>query len=344
VSSNPPRMVDNDHVGRTAHPPYAPFLPCGLGGGAASHPLGLRLFHGCGTATLPHKLLPALHERLGRLLWYRLTLNAGFSGLDGQSVRRPRPMSSRRSGAVARGGAGDSIPRLDLRRLRSHPWSRPCICRNIIDSSLPRSDLGWLQSSLRRRRNIRVGIIMYSGLLGFDLPLLHPLPRGWSSPATISPSSTGAALVGGNRFPRLDPGAFPWGRLMGRRLLPWGLRRWRICRRLLGRWRISGEKSLHPAPCLIASTGGGVLDPVAAVVAGLPPLGCLPELAPQAFRTVIQPTADKLLRRNFSFFFQFAFYCAFFFDFCDDLSPPTTGNRATVAALFPIFSRCFLLR
>ena len=48
--------------------------------------------------------------------------------------------------------------------------------------------------------------------------------------------------------------------------------------------------------------GGGILDPVAAVVTGLPPLGCLPELAPQALRTVIQPTADKFLRRALDFF------------------------------------------
>ena len=105
---------------------------------------------------------------------------------------------------------------------------------------------------------------------------------------------------------------------MGRRLLPWNFwRRW-IFRRCL-RGRICGsaqlpvrlpalgglfllQKSLHPAPCLIGPTGGGVLDPVAAVVAGLPPLGSLPELAPQAFRTVIQPTADKLLRRSLDFF------------------------------------------
>ena len=59
----------------------------------------------------------------------------------------------------------------------------------------------------------------------------------------------------------------------------------------------------RPTPRLIGYTGGGVLDPVAAVVAGLPPLGCLSELAPQAFCPVIQPTADKFLRRSFSFFF-----------------------------------------
>ena len=62
------------------------------------------------------------------------------------------------------------------------------------------------------------------------------------------------------------------------------------------------QQGFHTAPRLICSTGGGVLDPVAAVVAGLPTLGSLPELAPQAFRTVIQPTADKLLRRSLDFF------------------------------------------
>ena len=106
---------------------------------------------------------------------------------------------------------------------------------------------------------------------------------------------------------------------MGRRLLPWNFwRRW-ICRRCL-RGRICGSARLpvrlpalgglfllqqrfHPTPGLIGPTGGGVLDPVAAVVAGLPPLGGLTELAPQAFRTIIQPTANKLFRRSFSFFF-----------------------------------------
>ena len=105
---------------------------------------------------------------------------------------------------------------------------------------------------------------------------------------------------------------------MGRRLLIWNFWRWWICRRLLGWWRIGGaclpilfpapgglfllQQSLYPASRLIGSTGGGVLNLVAAVVAGLPPLGSLPELAPQAFRTVIQPTADKLLGRGLDFF------------------------------------------
>ena len=188
-----------------------------------------------------------------------------------------------------------------------------------MDSSLPRSDLGWLRCSLRRRRNIRAGIIMYSGLPGFDLPLLHPLPRGWHSPAALSPPCAGDILPGGNRFPCFDPGTFPWGRLMGRMLLPWGFRRWWICRDLL-RGRVCGsarlpvrllalgglfllQQSFHTAPRLIGPTDGGILNPVAAVVAGLSTLGGLTELAPQAFRTIIQPTANKLFRRSFSFFF-----------------------------------------
>ena len=105
---------------------------------------------------------------------------------------------------------------------------------------------------------------------------------------------------------------------MGRRLFPWGFRRWRVCRDLLCELVCGGarsfslllalgglfllQKRFHPTPRLIGYTGGGVLDPVAAVVAGLPPLGGFPELAPQAFRTVIQPTADKLFRRSLDFF------------------------------------------
>ncbi len=142
------------------------------------HPLGLRPLHCRGTATLPHKLLPALHKRLGRLLWYRLTLNASFSGLDGQSVRRSRPMASRRSGVVTRGSAGGNIPRLDLRRLQSHPWGRSLIRGDFTGSVFSRPNLGRLRSGLWHRRYIRTGIIMYSGLPRFDTPLLHPLPRG----------------------------------------------------------------------------------------------------------------------------------------------------------------------
>ena len=227
-------------------------------------------------------------------------------------------MVSRRSGTAARGGAGDSAPRLDLRQLRSYLRGRSRISGDFTDSAFPRPNLGRFQSGLRRGLHIRAGIIMYSGLPGFDLPLLHPLPRVWPSPAAISRPSVGTTLPGGNSFPCLDPGTLPWGWLTGRMLLPWGRRRWRICRYLLRRWVCGGaqlpvrlpalgglfllQQSFHPAPRLIGPTGGSVLDPVAAVVAGLPTLGSLPELAPQAFRTVIQPTADKLLRRSLDFF------------------------------------------
>ena len=61
------------------------------------------------------------------------------------------------------------------------------------------------------------------------------------------------------------------------------------------------QQSLHAAHGPPYSIGGSVLDPVAAVVAGLPTLGGLTELAPQAFRTVIQTTADKFLRCGLDF-------------------------------------------
>ena len=51
----------------------------------------------------------------------------------------------------------------------------------------------------------------------------------------------------------------------------------------------------HPA-------NGGILDPVAAVVAGLPTLGSLPKLTPQTLRTIIQTTADEFLRRGLDLF------------------------------------------
>ena len=61
------------------------------------------------------------------------------------------------------------------------------------------------------------------------------------------------------------------------------------------------QQSLHTAHGPPYSIGSSVLDLVPAVVAGLP-LGSLPELAPQTLRTVIQPTANKLLWRGLDLF------------------------------------------
>ncbi|NCE66190.1 hypothetical protein D1159_16810 [Pseudoflavonifractor sp. 524-17] len=58
------------------------------------------------------------------------------------------------------------------------------------------------------------------------------------------------------------------------------------------------QQSLYVAFNPPRSVYGGVLDSVAAVVAGLSPLGSLPELIPQALRSVIQTAANKLLRRG----------------------------------------------
>ena len=62
------------------------------------------------------------------------------------------------------------------------------------------------------------------------------------------------------------------------------------------------QQSFHAAHGPPYSISGSVLDPVAAVVAGLPTLGGLPELAPQTLRTVIKTTANKLLRRGLDLF------------------------------------------
>ncbi len=51
------------------------------------------------------------------------------------------------------------------------------------------------------------------------------------------------------------------------------------------------------------SASGGILDPVAAVIIGLPVLGSIPELAPQALCSIVQPTADKLFGCVFDFLF-----------------------------------------
>ena len=51
------------------------------------------------------------------------------------------------------------------------------------------------------------------------------------------------------------------------------------------------------------SANGNILDPVAAVVIGLPTLGCIPKLAPQALCPIVQPTTDKLFGYGFDFLF-----------------------------------------
>ena len=101
------------------------------------------------------------------------------------------------------------------------------------------------------------------------------------------------------------------------------------------------QKILYPAlrttlgpPC---STGGGILNLVAAVIIGLSTLGGIPELAPQAFCPIVQPTADKLLGRGFDFLLQAVLYRVFFLDFLDVLSPPRTRNRAASTALLSLF-------
>ena len=62
------------------------------------------------------------------------------------------------------------------------------------------------------------------------------------------------------------------------------------------------QQSLHTAHGPPYSIGSSVLDLVPAVVAGLPTLGGLPELAPQTLRSLVQTTADEFLRRGLDLF------------------------------------------
>lgn len=61
------------------------------------------------------------------------------------------------------------------------------------------------------------------------------------------------------------------------------------------------QQSLHTTSDLMCPTGSSVFDLIAAVVAGLPSLGSLPELTAQALCSVIQPTTNKLFRYGLDF-------------------------------------------
>ena len=185
-----------------------------------------------------------------------------------------------------------------------------------------------------------------SGFPHFDLLPLRASSRGRFRPAASRRRC--AALSGGHSLPGFDPGLVcgPW-RSRCRVCLRWERRslRPRLRRRgFLGWGAVLGsiplaslfllQKVLYPTLGPPRSTSGGILDPVAAVVIGLPTLGSIPKLAPQAFCPIVQPTADKLFGCGFDFLLQTFLNLAFFLDFLDVFSPPGTRKRAASAALF----------
>ena len=62
------------------------------------------------------------------------------------------------------------------------------------------------------------------------------------------------------------------------------------------------QQSFHAAHGPPYSIGSSVLDPITAVVTGLPPLGGLTELASQTLRSIVQTLADEFLRRGLDLF------------------------------------------
>lgn len=179
--------------------------------------------------------------------------------------------------------------------------------------SLLRPDLRMLRPTRRDRlRTVRgQTATTNSGFPCFDF---HPLRAsgGGCCPAATRRRCT--TILGGHGLPRLDLWLLPWGKFVGQGPLWWGR-----CGRLLLHGRVRGsirfpsrfplpgsffllQKILHATFGLPRSADSGILNSVAAVVAGLSPLGGVPELAPQALCAVIQPTADNFLRRGFDFF------------------------------------------
>ncbi len=74
-------------------------------------------------------------------------------------------------------------------------------------------------------------------------------------------------------------------------------------------------RSTAPAP-------GGVLDLVTAIIIPLAPLTGVTELTPKAFRSIVQPTAQKLLGGGRCPLLQALFAGLLLFDFVDLRSPP----------------------
>ena len=101
------------------------------------------------------------------------------------------------------------------------------------------------------------------------------------------------ALSGGDSLPRFGLRRFLRGRLC------YGARFPVRCPAFAGSLFQHGLHAVFRPPC---SAGGGIFDPVAAVVVGLTALGNIPELAPQALRSIVQPTVDKFPGRGFDLF------------------------------------------
>ena len=97
------------------------------------------------------------------------------------------------------------------------------------------------------------------------------------------------------------------------------------------------QQLFNPSRCLTASSPGGVLDLIAAVLAGLPPLGSFPKLAPKALRSIVQPTAQKLLGGGCRPLLQTFFAWLLLFDFIDSITPPKKKRAVRQIGRQPVF-------
>ena len=87
------------------------------------------------------------------------------------------------------------------------------------------------------------------------------------------------------------------------------------------------QQLFDAASCPAGPGPSGILDPVAAVIVPLSTLTCVPELASEPLGSIVQSTAQELLRSGRRPLLQALPAGLFLFDLTDSLSPPKREKR-----------------
>ena len=195
--------------------------------------------------------------------------------------------------------------------------SRISIDVNILPDTFPGLDCRRVRPQMNRL--FRNGL----GRIGWSRGMLEPLPG----------SRLRSFMLSSNGLPGLDPRMLSPASLPGRIGSGGGIRR-RFSLRKIGEGNRFRLRTPVPAASFLLQqlfnaalrpTGpapGGILNPVATVIIPLTPLAGLPELAMEPFRSIVQPTAQKLPGGGRRPLLQALFARLFLFDFVDLRSPP----------------------
>lgn len=188
---------------------------------------------------------------------------------------------------------------------------------NVLPGTFPGLDCRRVRPQMNRL--FRNGL----GRIGWSRGMLEPLPG----------SRLRSFMLSSNGLPGLDPRMLSPASLPGRIGSGGGIRR-RFSLRKIGEGNRFRLRTPVPAASFLLQqlfnaalrpTGpapGGILNPVATVIIPLTPLAGLPELAMEPFRSIVQPTAQKLPGGGRRPLLQALFARLFFFDFVDLHSPP----------------------